>query len=530
MSRELLARVALNEIPKLLTLQDRNPHSPTYGCFDRNFWHYKIIDFPSGMSQEFVWPLALAWSLDLPGNPYYQDPSIREWVQAGILYAAHSAHPDGSCDDYYPFERAMGAAAFSLLACAKAYSLVGMDSPEALRFLEQRADWLADRHETGRLSNHHALVALCMEVVGRLLSTDRYRRPRDERIRQLLEWQSSEGWFPEYEGCDPGYHTLTIGCLARLQELVPQEGLEKALRSAVALAAQLIHPDGSYGGEYGSRNTYNYFPHGFELAGRWLPEALAVNDRFLQGLAAGRAPCYADDHIVGHHCWSYLLAARDFVPERPGPAPRPEGRTDLRQARILIDRRGGTELYLALNKGGVFKLFRDGQLLLSDTGPSLRVRAGGKLKTAVAHLIDDYTCEVEKDRISVRGSMGWAKQKGMTPLNLLLLRVLTLTLGRFAPNLVRGLLQKVLITGKKPAPFRFHRELLWSGAGWTVRDEIEAESWSGVEAAAIGGDQTSIYVVMSRTFQAGQLQPWLDLTERVRGLKAGQKLELERTP
>jgi len=28
-----------------LTLLDRNPHSPTYGCFDRNFWRYKIIDF-----------------------------------------------------------------------------------------------------------------------------------------------------------------------------------------------------------------------------------------------------------------------------------------------------------------------------------------------------------------------------------------------------------------------------------------------------------------------------------------------------
>ena len=33
-----------------------NPHSPTYGCFDRNYWHYRIIDFPSGMAQEFVLP------------------------------------------------------------------------------------------------------------------------------------------------------------------------------------------------------------------------------------------------------------------------------------------------------------------------------------------------------------------------------------------------------------------------------------------------------------------------------------------
>ena len=54
--RDRFAHEALALIPKILTLQDRNAHSPTYGCFDRNYWHYKIIDFPSGMAAEFVWP------------------------------------------------------------------------------------------------------------------------------------------------------------------------------------------------------------------------------------------------------------------------------------------------------------------------------------------------------------------------------------------------------------------------------------------------------------------------------------------
>ena len=57
--RDLFAREALALIPKILTLQDRNAHSPTYGCFDRNFWHYKIIDFPSGMAAEFVIPVCV---------------------------------------------------------------------------------------------------------------------------------------------------------------------------------------------------------------------------------------------------------------------------------------------------------------------------------------------------------------------------------------------------------------------------------------------------------------------------------------
>ena len=34
-----------------------------------------------------------------------------------------------------------------------------------------------------------------------------------------------------------------------------------------------------------------------------------------------------------------------------------------------------------------------------------------------------------------------------------------------------------------------------------------------MRGVGIGAAQTSIYVVMSRTYQAGQIQPWLDLTE-----------------
>ena len=71
---------------------------------------------------------------------------------------------DGSCDDYFPHEHALGAAAFSLLACAESYRLVEMQSDEARQFLERRATWLAQRQESGRLSNHHALVVLGLEV------------------------------------------------------------------------------------------------------------------------------------------------------------------------------------------------------------------------------------------------------------------------------------------------------------------------------------------------------------------------------
>ena len=528
MTRDLFARQALSQIPKLLTLLDRNPHSPTYGCFDRNFWHYKVLDFPSGMSQEFVWPLALAYDSEISGNPYHRQAPIKTWVEAGILYAARSSHADGSCDDYFPFERAGGAAAFSLLACVESYSLLGLENETALRFFEKRADWLAGHHESGRLSNHQALIVLCLELVSRLLNTRRWDEAKRDLLDRVLSWQSEEGWFWEYEGCDPGYHTLTLWCLARLYQLEPSPTLKEALTKAVRLAAEFVHPDGSYGGEYGSRNTYNFFPHGFELVGRWMPEALAINDRFLEGMARGLAPCYSDDHIIGHHTWQYLLAWRDFVAERPARHERSSGRVWLKQAGILIDRRENTELYLALNKGGVFKLFRDDKLVVSDTHLSLEVQSDGKAANAVGHLIDDYEIKVSENDISVRGSLGWAKQNQMTPLKLVALRLVMLTGGRFFPNLIRSLLQKMLITGKKTAPFKFSRVLTWENGGWRVVDELRARSWRDVTAGGIGCDQTSIHVVMSRTYQSGQLREWLDLTDQLSRLKPGEPLKLER--
>lgn len=529
MHRDLFAREAIAQIPKILTLLDRNPHSPTYGCFDRNFWQYKIIDFPTGMSQEFVLPLALAYHTDLPENPFYQKSVLRDWAIAGIRYAAQSAHPDGSCDDYFPFERAAGAAAFSLLACLDSYRLLQLDDRAMLDFFAKRAAWLAHHHESGQLTNHQALIVLCLELLGNLLQTSRWEEARSQRLERVLAWQNPEGWFQEYEGCDPGYHTLTISCLARINELRPDPRVQAALSKAVALAAEFIHPDGSYGGEYASRNTYNFFPHGFELVGRWLPEALQINDQFLSGLNAGLAPCYADDHIIGHHTWNYLLAWRDFVPDRPAPVPRPTGQIWLKNAGLIIDRRDNTELYLALNKGGVFKLFRDSKLIASDTQFSLQVRQGRKLKNAVAHLVSNYDVHLSADEISIRGNLGWAKQKQMNPLNLLILRVVMLTVGRFFPNLIRKLLQKMLITGKKTAPFRFHRHLRWQNGQWHLADDLQADSWRSVQSIGIGCDQTSIYVVMSRTFQRGQLQPWLDLTDKIRHLQTGEDLKCDRT-
>jgi hypothetical protein len=258
-----------------------------------------------------------------------------------------------------------------------------------------------------------------------------------------------------------------------------------------------------------------------------MPEALAVNERALRPLRDGRAPCYSDDRIIGHHLWSWLLAWQYFRGERPVPVAQPSGRIRYDQGRLLIDRRSTTALYISLGKGGAFKLFNGKNLVFSDTGPTLRTKGPDRL--AVTHIEDHHTITIEDDELTVEGRMAWAKEARLTPFKNIVLRTFMLLAGRFWPDLIRRFLQRLLVTGRVNAPFRFRRRLLWTGVGWSIRNTIQAErGWADVTKAGIYGFQTSTATVMARVFQLSQLQPWLDLTEQIRTLRKDEPLVIER--
>ena len=64
--RTLYATTAMADVPRLLGAIDRNPYRRTYGCLDRQFWHYRTAAFPSEMYQEGALPLALVYATMLP--------------------------------------------------------------------------------------------------------------------------------------------------------------------------------------------------------------------------------------------------------------------------------------------------------------------------------------------------------------------------------------------------------------------------------------------------------------------------------
>lgn len=521
-ARALLAQEALSHIPKLLMLQDRSPTSPTFGCFDRGYWHMRTSDFPCGITQTFLLPLALAYSLPIPGSPYYQQPELRRWAIAGVRFAARSAHADGSCDDYYPFERASGAAGFSLFACLEAAELFDLwDDAEIVPFLKKRARWLAGHEESGRLSNHEALIIACLARLAEKFGGE-WHGLMEARAVRLMGWQSAEGWFDEYGGMDPGYLTLTIAMLTDADRRFPALGLKEPVGAAIRFLSHCIAPDGSLGGEWTSRATVNFFPHGLEMAGAWEPLALQIADVGYRRFAAQTQPCHADDRIGGHHVWSQLLAWREWHEARPAPLAFGDCLHDFAEAKVRVQQRGKLRLICGWSRGGAFRLFDGEKLLRADTGPSLRLTDG---RVVIANLDGAEVVERSADRLVIEAPLAYAKSALLTPFKSIVLRSIMLTAGRFFPDLVRRALQKLLVTGRKDAPFRFRRALTWEDGALVIEDHLRAEDgWASVAEIGQSGFQVGLTTVMARVWEPAQFQEWESLTERLASLRRDEPL------
>ena len=86
-----------------------------------------------------------------------------------------------------------------------------------LNLLTKRLNWLSKNHESGRLSNHEALISLVLAMGAKLLNNSYFKKKSIERFKNLLTWRNEEGWFEEYSGFDIGYETLTFSCLDNIK-------------------------------------------------------------------------------------------------------------------------------------------------------------------------------------------------------------------------------------------------------------------------------------------------------------------------
>jgi hypothetical protein len=518
--KNLYATEGLKYLPQILTMLDQNPLSPTYGCGDRQFWLYKSTDFPCGMYGEFALPLALAFSKDFPNNPYHNQERIKQLAVAVIHNQILTSHKDGSNDDFYPNEKAMGSTGFTLFAMAETIRLLNITDDDILEFLHRRATWLATGDESGRLTNHHALNALGVFMISQTTNDSKLLKSATEIRDRVLSWQTDEGWFPEYGGFDAGYHSFTIGFLAYLRHLSGDDTFTKPLLNAIDLSAELVAPDGTYGGEFGSRNSYHFLPHGFELMAPEYGPARYVADKFLTALKNGTRSYLDENRTFCHYQYNFLMSWIDFADREncSNWAPK-NGIKKFPTAGIISVRNDTTHSIISTKKGGTLKASTSLAPVASDTGPVIADSANKSYWATSPSSSAPNIIENSDGSISIALDLEFTKIPNTvqaTTFRILILRLLNLTVGRLNPNLLRSFIQHLLINRKKVIGITGKRQIRISENEISIVNELNQSSpIIKLSKIYLSSDLTAIYTASSNPWHISRLFPWIDCSEFV---------------
>lgn len=462
-------------LPRVLGLFDADRTSDSHGIGDRRFWAWGLIDFGNGTFQGAAHGLARLW---VSGLWPYDTPRERFIGRIDALFdgARRLSRRDGSLEEAFPRE-----GSYCVTALVAYDLLCAIDLLRETASAETRQRWrstvqpmigyliVADESHAF-ISNHLATAAAALArwhaLVGDPVAEARARQLLD----RILKHQSSEGWYEEYGGADPGYQSLATCYLADLHQLRPQWSLADSLVRSIDFLCHFVHPDGSFGGLYGSRCTRLYYPAGIE--------ALALTSASAAALASAMARSVADSRVVGldaidepnlipmfnAYCWAAALrAARPRAIEDPAEAAPALRRQLLRrhfpEAGLWID--AGPQHYTVVStrKGGVVAHFVDDRLERCDAGVVVRDRRGRlgstqSMNPANACRLDGNTLVIEADACHM-------PRRLPTPLQFAVLRLACESVLRVPRwrEAVKRLLVRWLISGRRAWPVRNVRRI-----------------------------------------------------------------------
>lgn len=309
---EQFLQVVLYTAPRIMGFIDREVNSATYGCSDRYFWHYKLHDFTNVRFQESCLILALLYRFNFPENLYRRKRSVFNLALAVAEYWAKNQNKDGSVSEVYPHERSFCATSFSTLAvCETLMVLLDDENSDKVRqfikntgilvSLQSAAEFLK-RSIDFTVSNQAAAAATAIHCVGVISGTKALQIQAAEVVGYLIGSWRQHGHFPEYDGFDLGYSTITASLLTTYIAMgggqeIGQKGLtndiDHALADVADIARELTDSHGNYDCDSMSRNTSYLFPNGLVRCGRDLLGRLQT------GLAANKvlSPLWMDDRF-----------------------------------------------------------------------------------------------------------------------------------------------------------------------------------------------------------------------------------------
>lgn len=448
---------SLEQVPRLLGQLNRNPSSRSYGSFDRAYWHYRTNDISSCRYQEAVYTLALLYCAPFKGNVYYRDEQVLKWIRASLAFTVSLQRSNGSFDEWYVHEGSYVATAFLTTALGETIELLMKhdvhvkEEAKILTMLEKAAEFLMQQEENTVMNQVSGAIA-ALSLSGQLCNRKDLVVYADGLLDKFVSKQDVEGWWNEYGGPDIGYLSLTIHYLERYHRVSGSKKVFSSLEKAKAFVELFIHPDGTAGGEYLSRNTEYIIPS------TTLPYLGAVR------------PEHLDDRYLCYILYNWVEAGLQVSPQ---PIPHIQNTKQFSSSSLL---RTANEHYFLVaggKKGGSFRLYAAGKVYY-DSGLEIAA-AGTKLSTGI---LDHANMAVfSKNQLRVVGVAKIIKEPLLRTAISVCFKSWQLILGRFSflQRMLKHFLRSQMISYSTGSGISFERTIVWHANSVVVTDTVRGD-------------------------------------------------------
>ena len=453
-------------LPRLLALFDTDASRETYGMGDRYHWAWGLIDFGNGTFQGAAHGLARLISAELLPASMSEAVVLRR-IDAMFIGAAKLGRADGSLEEAFPYE-----GSYCVTALVAYDLLTAVELLEKKLSREQRNAWietvrpmigfLCRSQETHAVISNHLATAVAALIKWQRLSNEDVEHEMQRVLDVILLHQSSEGWFNEYGGADPGYQSLCTYYLADVHRMRPDLDLIESLKSSLRYLWHFAHPDGSFGGLYGSRNTRFYYPAGIEYLAPEIPEAVAlaefmrasIKNQQVVTLAAMDEPNLVP--MFNAYCWA--AAIEQSSKEKPVmPCDSERFLKHWPESGIVIERGDNHYTVISTHKGGVCYHFSGGRCEKIDSGVLAKDKNGTLFSSQSFQ--PGNIVKLESGTLNIDACMRPVTRRRGTPFQFMVLRLLNLTLmrNRFFREKIKRLLVRLLISGGGKSSGEIHR-------------------------------------------------------------------------
>jgi len=471
-------RILKQNTNKLLNLYNTDKFSATYGYADREFWGWKTKDFTNATLQGGVHSLAIAISLSLFEKK--EESFILEIIDSAIMAVEEIKYKNGSVVEAYPRENSFcvtALVAFDVLSAIK-YLSNRLDNETKQRYfkvIKPLIEFITKNGEEHAIISNHLATGVVAVVLWNYLTND--NNQRDQELLQIIyDNQSSEGWYMEYEGADPGYQTLCTYYLSCAYEITKDQKLLESLKNSAKFLSHFIHPDGTIGGLYGSRNTEVFYPAGIVALSSEIEEFslmakyLEPNGQHLlpQNIDIGNYIPFLNSYAVAALKYDEVKENIEKIDNKPFYEKNKE--KDFKQTGIYLV---SNKTYFAIfnyKKGGTLKVFdkNSNRLDIEDGGLFGRLNDGTKFSTQ--QFDENITFQNKK----IQTNFYKMNESAPNPLNFIILRGLALTIFRsvYLGNLFKKFIVNMLMTGKNKIDGNTKREFEFLEDKIVVKEEI----------------------------------------------------------